>query len=68
MVVVFLDSDKICDAAGTYSGIFTWQAEDRSVKVRVPILLFFHILGSHAHPCGTICDTTTKFDLPVLWI
>lgn len=44
MVVVFLDSDKIGDVAGTYHGTYTWQAEDRSVKVQVLILLFFHIL------------------------
>lgn len=60
MVLVFLDSDKIWDVAGTYHGMCTWQAEDRSVEVQVLILLFFHILDSLAHPCGITCDNMAK--------
>lgn len=41
MVVGFLNSDKKRDVAGTYCGTYTWQAEDRSVKVQVLILLFY---------------------------
>lgn len=33
-------------------------------QVQVLILLFFHLLDSHAHPCGTTCDTMTKLIFP----